>query len=41
MPSVLASFLVGSIITIALPLGAVIAVTIWYVVLWQKGAGER
>jgi hypothetical protein len=36
-----ASFLAGSILTLALPLGILIAVAIWYVVLWRRGAGEH
>ena len=34
-------FLAGSILTLALPLGVLLAVTIWYVWLWRRGAGER
>jgi hypothetical protein len=34
-------FLTGSILTLALPLGVLICVAIWYVVLWQRGVGER
>jgi hypothetical protein len=36
-----AHYLTGSILTLALPLGVLIAVTVWYVVLWRRGAGER
>jgi hypothetical protein len=36
-----ASFLTGSILTLALPLGVLILVAIWYVVLWRRGSGER
>lgn len=36
-----AHYLTGSILTLALPLGVLIAVAIWYVVLWHRGAGER
>jgi hypothetical protein len=35
------SYLTGSILTLALPLGVLIAVVVWYVVLWRRGAGER
>jgi hypothetical protein len=35
------SFLTGSILTLALPLGVLILVAIWYVVLWRNGSGER
>ncbi|HEX4116980.1 MAG TPA: hypothetical protein VHY18_14020 [Solirubrobacteraceae bacterium] len=38
---VLASFAGGSILTLALPLGVLIAVVVWYVWLWRHGAGER
>jgi hypothetical protein len=31
----------GSVLTLALPLGVLIAVAVWYVVLWRRGAGER
>lgn len=34
-------FLTGSILTLALPLGVLICVAIWYVLLWRGGAGER
>lgn len=34
-------FLTGSILTLALPLGVLICVAIWYVLLWRRGAGER
>jgi hypothetical protein len=34
-------FLTGSILTLVLPLGTLIAVGIWYAVLWRRGAGER
>ena len=45
MPSpaiVIASgFQTGAVLTLVLPLGVLIAVTIWYVVLWRRGTGER
>jgi hypothetical protein len=34
-------FLTGSILTLALPLGVLILVAVWYVVLWRRGSGER
>jgi hypothetical protein len=37
----LAAFLTGSILTLALPLGVLIAVAAWYVYLLRGGAGER
>jgi hypothetical protein len=36
-----ADFLTGSILSLVLPLGVLILVAIWYVVLWRRGAGER
>lgn len=45
MPSlaliIASSFLTGSILTLAMPLGVLIAVAIWYVVLFNRGTGER
>jgi hypothetical protein len=45
MPSlaitIASSFLTGSILSLVLPLGVLIAVTIWYLVLWRRGVGER
>jgi hypothetical protein len=45
MPSlaltIASSFLTGSILSLALPLGVLIAVTVWYLVLWRRGIGER
>jgi hypothetical protein len=34
-------FLTGSILSLVLPLGVLIVVTVWYVFLWRRGAGER
>jgi hypothetical protein len=34
-------FLTGSILTLALPLGVLILVAVWYGVLWARGTGER
>jgi hypothetical protein len=34
-------FLAGSILTLVLPLGVLIAVVVWYVVVLRRGAGER
>jgi hypothetical protein len=34
-------FLAGSILSLALPLGVLIAVAIWYVVVLRRGTGER
>jgi hypothetical protein len=34
-------FLTGSILTLVLPLGVLILVAIWYVILWRNGSGER
>jgi hypothetical protein len=45
MPSIAftiaSGFLTGSILTLVLPLGVLIAVTVWYLVLWHRGMGER
>jgi hypothetical protein len=35
------SFLTGSILSLVLPLGVLILVAVWYVVLWRRGSGER
>jgi hypothetical protein len=37
----LATFLAGSILTLAIPVAFVIVVTCWYVFLWRRGMGER
>jgi hypothetical protein len=34
-------FLAGSILSLVLPVAVVIVVTIWYVLLWRHGTGER
>jgi hypothetical protein len=39
--TLMSTFLAGSILTFALPLGVLIAVTVWYIVLWRRGSGER
>jgi hypothetical protein len=31
----------GSILTLVIPVAVVIIVTIWYVLLWRRGMGER
>jgi hypothetical protein len=36
-----AHFLTGSILTLALPLGVLIVVAVWYVLILRSGAGER
>ncbi len=36
-----AHFLTGSILSLVLPLGVLIVVAVWYVVLWRRGTGER
>jgi hypothetical protein len=36
-----AHFLTGSILTLAIPLGVLIVVAVWYVLLWRGGMGER
>ncbi len=34
-------FLTGSILTLVIPLGVLIVVAVWYLVLWSRGMGER
>ena len=34
-------FLAGSILSLVLPLGVLIVVVAWYMLLWRRGAGER
>jgi hypothetical protein len=34
-------FQTGAILTLVIPLGVLVLVAIWYVVLWHRGAGER
>lgn len=31
----------GSILTLVLPLGVLICVVVWYVLLWRRGSVER
>jgi hypothetical protein len=38
---ILASFLTGSILSLVLPLGVLLVVTIWYVVALSRGMGQR
>lgn len=33
-------FTTGSVLTLVIPLGVLIVVAIWYVVLWRRGLGE-
>jgi hypothetical protein len=35
------SFLTGSILTLVLPIAVLIAVAVWYVILFNRGTGER
>jgi hypothetical protein len=35
------SFETAAVLTLVLPLGVLLAVAIWYVVLWRRGMGER
>lgn len=37
---VAAHFLTGSILTLALPLGVLLAIVAWYFVMWRGGTGE-
>jgi hypothetical protein len=34
-------FLTGSILSLVIPLGVLILVAVWYVLLWRGGMGER
>jgi hypothetical protein len=36
-----AHFLTGSILSLVIPLGVLIAVAVWYVLLWRRRMGER
>ncbi|HSZ04426.1 MAG TPA: hypothetical protein VK778_04395 [Solirubrobacteraceae bacterium] len=36
-----AHLLTGSILSLVLPLGVLIVIAIWYVLLWRGGIGER
>jgi hypothetical protein len=36
-----AHVLTGSILTLVIPLGVLIVVAVWYVLLWRGGMGER
>jgi len=35
------NFLTGSILTLALPLGVLIVIAVWYVLILLRGTGER
>jgi hypothetical protein len=39
--TIASSFLTGSILSLVMPLGVLILVAVWYVVLWRRGTGER
>jgi hypothetical protein len=34
-------FLTGSILSLVIPLGVLILVAVWFVVMWRGGMGER
>ncbi len=36
-----AHFLTGAVLTLVLPLAVLIAVVVWYCVLWQRDSSER
>jgi hypothetical protein len=36
-----AHFLTGSILSLVLPVGVLIVIVAWYMLLWRRGAGER
>jgi hypothetical protein len=41
IPLAATHFLAGSILSLVLPLGVLICVIAWYVVMWKHGSGER
>jgi hypothetical protein len=36
-----AHFLTGSILSLVIPLGVLILVAVWFVMMWRGGMGER
>jgi hypothetical protein len=40
-PILASSFETAAVLTLVLPLGVLILVALWYLVLWHRGAGER
>jgi hypothetical protein len=41
MPIIASSFQTAAVLTLVLPLGVLLLVTAWYLVLWFRGMGER
>ncbi len=39
--AIIATVTAGEVLTLALPLGVLVAVLAWYTWLWGRGAGER
>jgi len=39
--AILASFSTGAVLTLVLPLAAVVMAVAWYTWLWMRGAGQR
>ena len=40
-PMLASDFLTGSILTLVVPLGVLLAIVVWYGLLWARGSGER
>jgi hypothetical protein len=40
-PTIAASLQTASVLTLVLPLGVLIVVAVWYVLMWRNGTGER
>jgi hypothetical protein len=34
-------FQTGSILSLVVPLGVLILIAVWYVLIWRRGSGER
>ena len=39
-PPIASGFQTGAVLTLVIPAAVFIVVTIWYVALWRRGAGE-
>jgi hypothetical protein len=37
----LASFLAGSILSLVLPVAVIIAILVWYSIVWRRGSQQR
>lgn len=40
LPIATSHFLTGSVLTLVVPLGTLIAVALWYILLWRSGSVE-